>query len=364
MSIQSLIPKYICDIAPYQGGKPIAELAREYQLEESSIVKLASNENPLGMSPKAREVILKSIDEIYRYPDGNAFQLKKAVSLKFNLHPDSLIFGNGSNDILELSARTFLKIGDEAIFSQHAFAVYSLVTQSMGAIGVKVPAKDFAHDLAKMFAAITSKTKMIFIANPNNPTGTLIAKDELKAFLMKIPPHIIVVLDEAYDEYLDTEYKSVSFSWLTQFPNLIISRTFSKAYGLAGLRVGFGASNPEIIQFMNRVRQPFNVNSLAQDAAVAALMDDAFVSESKILNNNGKKQLESALQRLKLSFIPTFGNFISFKVDKAFQVYEALLKAGIIVRPVANYEMPDYLRVSIGLKEENERFIQALEAII
>jgi len=231
MSIQSLIPKYICDIAPYQGGKPIAELAREYQLEESSIVKLASNENPLGMSPKAREVILKSIDEIYRYPDGNA-------------------------------------------------------------------------------------------------------------------------------------YKSVSFSWLSQFPNLIISRTFSKAYGLAGLRVGFGASNPEIIQFMNRVRQPFNVNSLAQDAAVAALMDDAFVSESKILNNNGKKQLESALQRLKLSFIPTFGNFISFKVDKAFQVYEALLKAGIIVRPVANYEMPDYLRVSIGLKEENERFIQALEAII
>jgi histidinol-phosphate aminotransferase len=364
MSIQSLIPKYICDIAPYQGGKPIAELAREYQLEESSIVKLASNENPLGMSPKAREVILKSIDEIYRYPDGNAFQLKKAVSLKFNLHPDSLIFGNGSNDILELSARTFLKVGDEAIFSQHAFAVYSLVTQSMGAIGVKVPAKDFAHDLAKMFAVITSKTKMIFIANPNNPTGTLIAKDELKAFLMKIPPHIIVVLDEAYDEYLDTEYKSVSFSWLSQFPNLIISRTFSKAYGLAGLRVGFGASNPEIIQFMNRVRQPFNVNSLAQDAAVAALMDDAFVSESKILNNNGKKQLESALQRLKLSFIPTFGNFISFKVDKAFQVYEALLKAGIIVRPVANYEMPDYLRVSIGLKEENERFIQALEAII
>jgi len=228
MSIQSLIPKYICDIAPYQGGKPIAELAREYQLEESSIVKLASNENPLGMSPKAREVILKSIDEIYRYPDGNAFQLKKAVSLKFNLHPDSLIFGNGSNDILELSARTFLKVGDEAIFSQHAFAVYSLVTQSMGAIGVKVPAKDFAHDLAKMFAAITSKTKMIFIANPNNPTGTLIAKDELKAFLMKIPPHIIVVLDEAYDEYLDTEYKSVSFSWLTQFPNLIISRTSQK----------------------------------------------------------------------------------------------------------------------------------------
>jgi histidinol-phosphate aminotransferase len=173
-----------------------------------------------------------------------------------------------------------------------------------------------------------------------------------------------VVLDEAYDEYLEIENKSESFSWLSQFSNLIISRSFSKAYGLAGLRVGFGASNPEIIQFMNRVRQPFNVNSLAQDAAVAALMDDAFVSESKILNNNGKKQLESAFQRLKLSFIPTFGNFISFKVDKAPQVYEALLKAGIIVRPVANYEMPDYLRVSIGLKEENERFIQALEAII
>ena len=364
MSIQSLIPKYICDIAPYQGGKPISELAREYNLEESSIVKLASNENPLGMSPKAREVILKSIDEIFRYPDGNAFKLKSAVSLKFNLNPNGLIFGNGSNDILELAARTFLKVGDEVIFSQHAFAVYSLVTQAMGAIGVKVPAHNFSHDLAKMAGAITSKTKMIFIANPNNPTGTLIPKNELKAFLSKVSQHIIVVLDEAYDEYLDNDDKSVSFSWLSEFPNLIISRTFSKAYGLAGLRVGFGASNPEIIQFMNRVRQPFNVNSLAQDAAVAALMDDAFVSESKILNNNGKKQLESAFQKLHLEFIPSFGNFISFKVDNAPQVYEALLRAGIIVRPVANYEMPDFLRVSIGLKKENERFIQALETII
>jgi histidinol-phosphate aminotransferase len=364
MSIQSLIPKYICDIAPYQGGKPISELAREYNLDESFIVKLASNENPLGMSPNAREVILKSIDEIYRYPDGNTFKLKDAVSHKFNLNSDGLIFGNGSNDILELTARTFLKVGDEVIFSQHAFAVYSLVTQAMGGIGIKVPAYNFSHDLSKMFDAITSKTKMIFIANPNNPTGTLILKNELKAFLDKIPQHIIVVLDEAYDEYLDGDNKSVSFTWLNEFPNLIISRTFSKAYGLAGLRVGFGASNPEIIQFMNRVRQPFNVNNLAQDAAVAALLDDAFVTESKILNNIGKKQLESAFQKLHLSFIPTFGNFISFKVDKASQVYEALLKVGIIIRPVANYEMSDYLRVSIGLKEENERFIQALEMII
>ena len=364
MSIQSLIPKYVCDIAPYQGGKPISELAREFQLEESSIIKLASNENPLGMSPRAREVILKSIDEIYRYPDGNAFKLKNTVSLKFNLDADRLIFGNGSNDILELAARTFLKVGDEVIFSQHAFAVYSLVTQAMGAIGIKVPAHNFSHDLKKMFKAISSKTKMIFIANPNNPTGTLISKIELKSFLSKVPQDIIVVLDEAYDEYLDLENKSVSFSWLNQFPNLIISRTFSKAYGLAGLRLGFGASNPEIIHFMNRVRQPFNVNSLAQDAAVAALMDDEFVTESKILNNNGKKQLESAFNKLQLSFIPTFGNFISFKVEKASQVYEALLRSGIIIRPVTNYEMPDYLRVSIGLKEENERFIQALETII
>lgn len=364
MSIQPLVPQYICDIAPYQGGKPIAELAREYQLEESSIVKLASNENPLGMSPKARAVILKAIDEISRYPDGNAFKLKNTVSHKFNLNPDGLIFGNGSNDILELAARTFLKVGDEVIYSQHAFAVYGLVTKAMGAMGIKVPAKDFSHDLEKMLAAVTSKTKMVFIANPNNPTGTIIPKDELKHFLGKIPHGVIVVLDEAYDEYLEAEDKSVAFSWLTQFPNLIISRSFSKAYGLAGLRVGFGASNPEIIQFMNRVRQPFNVNSLAQDAAAASLMDDAFVSESKILNNNGKKQLESGLQRLKLSFIPTFGNFISFKVDRAPQVYEGLLKLGIIVRPIANYEMPDYLRVSIGLQKENERFIQALETII
>lgn len=364
MSLCDLAPEYIRAIAPYQGGKPISELAREMGLNEADIVKLASNENPLGMSPKAMMAVEGAIEDIARYPDGNAFALREAVSRQYGVAASQIVFGNGSNDILELAARAFLQPGDEAIYSQHAFAVYPLVTQAVGAKGVVVPAKEYAHDLDGFLKAITPKAKLVFIANPNNPTGTLIKKDALKAFLDAAPEHMLVLLDEAYDEYLNETDKSEAISWLAQYPNLIISRTFSKAYGLAGLRVGFGLMQAEIADIMNRVRQPFNVNSIAQAAAVASLADDDFVARSYAANQAGMAQLTQGLRKLELEYIPSYGNFVSFKVKNAAQVNHELLKNGVIVRPVANYEMPDYLRVSVGLFSENAKFLQALEKIL
>ena len=362
MTIQA--PQHIQKIAPYQGGKPITELAREMHLNVEDIVKLASNENPLGISPKADYAIQEAILEIARYPDGNSFALREAVSNKFNVSPDQIVFGNGSNDILELVARAYLSADSEVIYSQHAFAVYPLVTQAMGAKGVVVPAKDFGHDLSAMLAAVTDKTSLIFIANPNNPTGTLLAKDALFAFLQQVPKNVLVVLDEAYDEYLPAEHKSQAISWIKEFDNLLISRTFSKAYGLAGLRIGFGLCHAQIADMMNRVRQPFNVNSVAQAAAVASLADDDFVERSYALNQAGMAQLKQGFDQLGLSYIPSFANFISVKVGDAATINQKLLQNGVIVRPVANYEMPEYLRVSIGLFSENAKFLGVLAKIL
>ena len=359
-----LAPSYISSIAPYQPGKPISELAREMGLEESSIIKLASNENPLGISPKAYEAIQSALDDISRYPDGNSFALRDAVCKRFKVNSEQLVFGNGSNDILELAARAFLIQGSEAIYSQHAFAVYALVTQAVGAQGVVTPTRNYGHDLSAMLDAITPATRMIFIANPNNPTGTLLEKDALRDFLKRVPARVLVVLDEAYDEYLPASHKSESVDWLAEFSNLIISRTFSKAYGLAGLRIGYGMASAAVADIMNRVRQPFNVNSVAQAAAVASLEDQAFVARSYALNQAGMKQLTEGFSGLGLEYIPSFGNFVSFRVSNAAAVYQRLLKKGVIVRPVANYGMPDYLRVSIGLFAENARFLAVIKEIL
>ena len=362
--MNNLVPAYIRAIAPYQGGKPITELAREMGLLPENIIKLASNENPLGISPKAEFAIQEALFDISRYPDGNSFALRDAVSRKFSVAPEQIVFGNGSNDILELAARTFLTTDSEVVYAQHAFAVYSLVTQATGATGITVPAKGYGHDLDAMLAAITAKTRMIFVANPNNPTGTLLSKDVLYAFLKKVPEHIIVVLDEAYDEYLPADIKSEAIEWLKVFNNLIISRTFSKAYGLAGLRVGFGLMHADIAAMLNRVRQPFNVNSIAQAAAIASLADDDFVARSYALNQAGMAQLTQGFVELGLEYIPSYANFVSFKVPNAATVNQKLLQNGVIVRPIANYEMPDYLRVSIGLFNENARFLAVLENIL
>lgn len=364
MKLSELAPDCIRAIAPYQGGKPISEIARQFGLQESEIIKLASNENPLGISPKAQDAIEAALVDIARYPDGNAFLLRNLVSQKFGVGTDQIVFGNGSNDILELCARAFLQAGDEAIYSQHAFAVYPLVTQAVGAKGVVVPAKNFAHDLDGFLQAVTEKTRIVFVANPNNPTGTLISKVALKAFLDELPNNILVVLDEAYDEYLSKADQSEAIARLEQYSNLIISRTFSKAYGLAGLRIGFGLMHADLADILNRIRQPFNVNSVAQSAAAASLTDDDFVAKSYAANQAGLLQLTQGFNKLGLEYIPSFGNFISFKVHNASDVNLALLKNGVIVRPVENYEMPGYLRVSVGLFSENERFLAVLEAIL
>ena len=362
-SLQNLAPDYVRSIAPYQPGKPIAELAREMGLDERNIIKLASNENPLGTSSLALEAMQQALMDVSLYPDGNGFALKQAISQKFGVDMAQIALGNGSNDVLELVARAFLASGTQSVYSQHAFAVYPLVTMATGATGITTPAKDFGHDLAAMRRAITPQTRVLWIANPNNPTGTLLDKAALHDFLHDVPKTTLVVLDEAYDEYLSPALKSDSVSWLQQFENLIITRTLSKAYGLAGLRVGFALASAPVIDMMNRVRQPFNVNSIAQAAAVAALADDDFVAKSYALNNAGMAQLTQGFAQLGLDYIPSHGNFVSVRVKNAAKIYQGLLQKGVIVRPVANYGMPDYLRVSIGLTTENARLLQALEEI-
>ena len=359
MNYTELAPSYIRAIAPYQPGKPIAELERELGI--SGIVKLASNENPLGASPKAVAAMHEAVKTIALYPDGNGFELKDALTKRYGVAHHNLVLGNGSNDLLELASRAFLSPGDVAVYSAHAFAVYALATQAVGAKGITVPAKEFGHDLDAMLkAAVQQKAKMVFIANPNNPTGTYLTAAALESFLGALPANILVVLDEAYNEYLPPAQRYDSVSWLKKYPNLIISRTFSKAYGLAGLRVGYAIAHEQITDMMNRVRQPFNVNSIAQAAAVAALHDMDFVQKTYELNQRGMQQISAGLTKLGLSYIPSYGNFICFRIGGATAMYRRLLELGVIVRPVANYDMADYLRVSIGLESENEKFLSAL----
>ncbi len=353
-------PDHIKAISPYQPGKPIAELAREMGLSERDIVKLASNENPLGMSGRAWDASQAALADIERYPDGNGFELKAALSRRFRVKPEQIVLGNGSNDVLELVARAFLGAGRSAVFSQYAFAVYPLATIGAGSRCIQVPARDFGHDLDAMAAAVDEDTRVMFIANPNNPTGTFLRGDRIKAVLERVPEGVLVVLDEAYTEYLSPEQGYNALGWLEQHPNLLVSRTFSKAYGLAGLRVGYGVGHPAVIDLMNRVRQPFNVSSVALAAATAALEDEEFLARSAEINRRGMNQVTEALAALGLQWIPSAGNFVTFKVGDGAAVNTALLRQGVIVRPIAGYGMPEWLRVSIGLPEENARFIAAL----
>jgi histidinol-phosphate aminotransferase len=360
MNYSELAPAYIRAIAPYIPGKPISELERELGI--TGIVKLASNENPLGASPKAIAASRAALDQISLYPDGNGYALKAALVKRYGVAFDQVFLGNGSNDLLELAARAFLTVGDKAVYSDHAFAVYPLATQAVGAVGISIAAQNFGHDLNAMHkAAVEQGAKMIFIANPNNPTGTFVSGNTLLEFLRALPANILVVLDEAYNEYLPVECRYDSVKWLGEFPNLIISRTFSKAYGLASLRVGYALGNAQIMVMLNRVRQPFNVNSMAQAAAVAALQDTEFVQQTFALNLRGMKQIVDGLTKLRLEHIPSYGNFVSFKIKNATRIYRSLLESGVIVRPIANYAMPEYLRVSIGLESQNEKFLSALQ---
>jgi histidinol-phosphate aminotransferase len=362
--VATLAPEYVRSIAPYVPGKPIEELAREYDLAPDAIVKLASNENPRGPSASVRAAIAAAAADITRYPDGNGFELKRALAARFGVRAEHIVLGNGSNDVLELASQAFLRPGDCAMYSQHAFAVYPLATQARGATGIEVPARDYGHDLDAMLAAVNERTRMVFIANPNNPTGSWLPAQAVKAFLARMPREVVVVLDEAYDEYLGAAERSRSATWLAEHPNLIVSRTFSKAYGLAGLRVGFGMMDAAVAEMLNRVRQPFNVNSVAQAAALAALADIDYVAESAALNRSGLAALGTALEAMGVAYVPSHANFVLVEVGDAASVYERLLRRGVIVRPVANYGLPRHLRVTVGLPAENERFISALASAL
>jgi len=360
-----LAPTYVRAIAPYQAGRPISEVAREFGLDEARIVKLASNENPLGMPESAQRAMAAAIAELGRYPDSNGFELKAALSARLDVPQDWLTLGNGSNDILELAAHALLQPGTSAVYSQYSFAVYALATQETGARAIVVPATaGLGHDLDAMRAAIAPDTRIVFVANPNNPTGTFLPAAAIEAFVAAVPPQVVVVLDEAYNEYLEPSLRFDAVDWVRRFPNLVLSRTFSKAYGLAGLRVGYAVAQPALTDLMNRVRQPFNVNSLAQAAAVAALGDTGFLERSRALNAAGVATLQSAFDAMGLPYVKSFGNFVLVKVGDAAGVNLKLLKAGVIVRPVANYGLPEWLRISVGLPEENEAFLAALRVAL
>jgi histidinol-phosphate aminotransferase len=360
-----LSPSYVRSIAPYQPGKPISELAREMGLDEAGIVKLASNENPLGIGPRTRAAIEASLADIARYPDGNGYVLKQALSARYGVDTSSIVLGNGSNDVLELVALAFLGPGRAAVMSQHCFAVYPLATQARGARAIVVPAKSFAHDLEAMAKAVDDETYVVWAANPNNPTGTLAMPDEVEALLRKVPERVLVVIDEAYNEYIRADLRTDSLKLLKRHPNLVVTRTFSKAYGLAGLRVGYALAHPSVADVMNRVRQPFNVNAVALPAAAAALDDMEFVARSYAENLNGLRQLEEGARALGLEFIPSYGNFLTIRVGKAAEVFKRLLRRGVIVRPVAGgYGLPEHLRVTTGTAAENEKFLGALAAAL
>jgi histidinol-phosphate aminotransferase len=363
MDLCELSPSYVRSIAPYQPGKPISELAREMGLDERSIVKLASNENPRGIGPRTRAAIEAAIGDIARYPDGNGFELKQALARRYGVDMSSIVLGNGSNDVLELVALAFLGPGRAAVLSQHAFAVYPLATQARGARSIVVPAKNYGHDLEAMAKAIDDETYVTWVANPNNPTGTFARHEEVEAFLKRMPERVLVVLDEAYNEYLTPELRGDTVKLVKRHPNLVVTRTFSKAYGLAGLRVGYALAHASVADVMNRVRQPFNVNSVALAAAVAALDDMEFVARSYAENLQGMRQLEDGAKRLGLDYIPSYGNFLTLRVGKAAEIYKRLLRRGVIVRPVGGgYGLPEHLRVTIGTAQENERFLNALAA--
>jgi len=367
-TVQSAVPQHILAIAPYQAGKPIEELAREFGLDPANIVKLASNENPLGIPASAQAAMARVIPTLGRYPDPAGFDLKAALAARYNVPADWMTLGNGSNDLLELASLALLPAGAAAVYAQHAFSVYRLATQARGARHIVVPARNYGHDLDAMLAAIDADTRLMFIANPNNPTGTFLPADAVAQFLAQVHAahgtRVTVLLDEAYNEYLEPEQRFDSTQWVRQYDNLIVSRTFSKAYGLAGLRVGYALAQPRLTDLLNRVRQPFNVNALAQAAAVAALADQDFLQRTYAINREGRQVLTQAFDRMGLETVRSHTNFVLVRVGDAATVNLALLKRGIIVRPVASDGLPEWLRVSIGLPEENARLIEALQDIL
>ncbi len=356
------VAEHIKKLVPYNPGKPIEELEREKGIKA---IKLASNENPLGPSPKAVEAIRRAAEKVHRYPEGGCYYLRKKLSAFLGVGEENLVFGNGSNEIIEILMRTFLAPGDEVVYAWPAFVVYKLISQAMGLSAREIPLKDMRHDLEAMADAITDRTKMVFVANPNNPTGTAVYTDEVERFLERIPDDVIVVFDEAYYEFADQKrFPQLKDRAVEGYKNLVLMRTFSKAYGLAGLRIGYCITSPEIADYMNRVRQPFNVNLLAQEAAIAALEDQEHVKKTVELASEGKAYFYSEFEKMGLEYVPSETNFVLVKVGDGRRVFEGLLDRGVIVRSMEGYSLPEYIRVNVGLVEENERFIKELKALL
>lgn len=362
MKIVEHVPEYIRSLIPYEPGKPIEEVEREYGISGS--VKLASNENPLGPSPRALAVLRERLPELHLYPDGDCFYLKRALAQKLGVEPDRLIFGNGSNEIIELAARTFMRPGDEAVMAEQAFVVYELIVQAVGGKRKTVPLKNFTHDLAAMADAVTPQTRLVFLANPNNPTGTIYRRRDWEAFLERISPDVLVIVDEAYFEYVEEADYPNSLDYHARHPAILTLRTFSKLYGLAGLRIGYGIGAKDVIALMQRVRQPFNVNAPAQWAALAALDDTEHVQRSLGVNQQGVKYLQTEFARLGLSYVPSQANFILVRVGNGHEVFQRLLQQGVIVRPMVGYKFPEHVRVTVGTMAQNQKLIGALERLI
>jgi histidinol-phosphate aminotransferase len=350
------------DLAVYQPGKPIEETARELGCEPSEIIKLASNENPFGPSPKAIAAMRQAIEKAHLYPDGGAFYLRNAIARKLNVPPDHIILGNGSNEIIELLAHAFLERGDALVTSEHAFVAYKIIARVFGAETIEAPSRDYGCDLDAILHAVTDRTEIIFIANPNNPTGTLLSADEVERFSARVPPHLIVVFDEAYYEYVDRMPDTLRY--VREGRRVVVLRTFSKIHGLASVRVGYGIAPPELIEVLQKAREPFNVNGIGQIAALAALSDEEHQRRTKELTDEGRRYLEKEFTAMDLPFIPSAANFVLVNVGGGLSVFRALLQRKVIVRAMKGYNLPEWVRITIGTMEQNRKCVGALREVL
>ena len=361
-SVWELANAQLRDLAVYEPGKPIEETARELGVDPSTIIKLASNENPLGPSPKALEAMRATLDDAHLYPDGSGFYLRKAIAAKLAVAPESVILGNGSNEVIEFLGHAFLNPGDDVITCQYAFIVYKLLATAFGVRTIETPTPDYQQDLDAMLDAVTSKTRLIFIPNPNNPTGTLISQCAIDSFMSRVPDNVVVIFDEAYFEFLDDPPDTLRF--VRAGRNVAVLRTFSKIHGLAGLRIGYAVAPPEITEVLHKTRQPFNVNSIAQAGAIAALADDEHLRETRRVIDEGRAYLQEQFADMRIPFVPAAANFVMANVGDGCAVFEELLRRKIIVRPLRGYGLPEWVRISVGTMEENKKLVAALSEAI